>query len=652
MAAPAAPAQPTAAPAQPTAAPAQPAAAPAQPTAAPAQPTAAPAQPTAAPAQPTAAPAQPTAAPTQPTAAPTQPTADPTQPTADPTQPTADPMEPTADPMQLATASAREKAAEHYGRGRAFYDKREWSKALAEYAAARQLYPSWTATASAALCLTQLGRHDEALEMFETLLRDFGDRLPAAAKQAAQRQLDELRRLVGILEVDAAEPGALIVVDGRPRGEAPLPAPLRLTSGSHWVRVFKEGFEPFEQRVEIAGDRVVRVSARLRPLLRMGRLRVVEQGGRPLDVVVDGNVMAKTPWEGLLAPGEHTVVLRGERHLGTPPVRVQVEVDKTVPLTLSAEELASALRVEPVPVNATVAVDGVTVGRGLWEGRLRAGAHRVEIAAPGFLPESRRVVLGRDQIEVARVTLERDPSSPFWRKPARPPRFVVEGILDGMLVPSFGGGVAGTCIRGCDDALGTGLAAVLHAGYELGVGLGFGVTAGYVAASQELDDRETAITPVGLARNLGTVDDQLTLRGVMLGGWLGFTVPLGERFPLQFRVGAGALVGSLLDERSGGTFTASGGAPYDINTFTQKHPARFAYVTPEVRIGFPIGRRVQLNAGVALPVLIDLKGSVWDVAQVVPAGTDGRGSFPEKETLVGSVVLTVAPGIGVRYEFD
>ncbi|WP_437320560.1 PEGA domain-containing protein [Sorangium sp. So ce385] len=583
-------------------------------------------------------------------AEPALPAAEPALPAAEPALPAAEPALPAAEPAPPAAPSAREMAVDRFVKARAFYERREWSRALAEYLAARQLYASWAATSGAAVCLKQLGRHDEALEMFEELLRNFGHRLPAAAKEAAQLQLDELRQLVGILEVDGAEPGALIAIDGRHRGEAPLPGPLRLTSGSHWVRVFKEGFEPFEQRIEVAGDRLVRVRARLRPLARLGRLRVMEREGRPLEVVVDGSVVATAPWEGLLAPGEHTVALRGAGRLGSPPVQVDVEVDDTVRLTLSAEELAASLRVEPVPVNATVAIDGVTVGRGVWEGRLRAGAHRVEVAAPGFLPESRRVVLARDQTEVESVTLERDPSSPFWRRPARPTRFVVEVVTGAVLTPSFGGEVAGTCVGGCEAALGIGGSAVIHAGYEVGVGFGFGVSAGYLALSQHLHGRATEVIPIGLRPNPGAVDDRLALRSALIGGWISFALPLSERLPLHFRLGVGTMTGALVDERTHGAFRASGGKMYELGLFAQKHPALFFHVTPEVRIGVPIGRQLQLTAGIAVPVLVDVERPAWDAGQAVPAGEDGRGAFPV-ERLAGPVLIAVAPGIGARYEF-
>ncbi|WP_434047433.1 MULTISPECIES: hypothetical protein [Sorangium] len=68
-----------------------------------------------------------------------------------------------------------------------------------------------------------------------------------------------------------------------------------------------------------------------------------------------------------------------------------------------------------------------------------------------------------------------------------------------------------------------------------------------------------------------------------------------------------------------------------------------------MRIGLPLGRHLQRNAGVALPVLVSLRRSAWDARQVVAAGPDGYGTFPE-ERLTGPVFLTVAPGIGARYD--
>jgi len=68
-----------------------------------------------------------------------------------------------------------------------------------------------------------------------------------------------------------------------------------------------------------------------------------------------------------------------------------------------------------------VSVDSVVVGQGVWEGKLRAGGHRIEVAAAGFRPARQDVTLAKADREQRTVTLERDESSPLWKRshPAR-----------------------------------------------------------------------------------------------------------------------------------------------------------------------------------------------------------------------------------------
>lgn len=554
-------------------------------------------------------------------------------------------------PAPAAAPTERDLARERFERAKGLFKQENWAAALAELSEANKLYRTWAVTSYSAACLKKLGRFDESLDMYATLIRDFSDKLPDNAKQSALREVEETRKLVGTIEIEGAEPGAAIVVNQAARGDYPLLEPLRVPAGSHIVRVYKEGYEPFEQRLDVAGGTAARVTARLRKLKETGTLQVVELQGRELAVIVDGIGVGKTgaaPVDLPLAPGKHVVFLRGEGNLGTAPAIMTLAVNEVSPLRLQAEVLDASLRVEPTPFDALVSIDSVLVGRGIWDGRLRAGDHRVEIAAPGFLPDARKLTLTRDRPESLRVTLERDPTSPFWRRPTRPPRFLAEAVTSAAIVPAFGGDVVGACSGVCQQALGSGGSAVIHAGYELGVGLGFGVTAGYLAATQSLTHRSTTLAPTGLPPSRGTVDDRLALRGALLGGWIGLS--LLERVPLRFRLGAGVLVGSLLDERSKGSFLADDGAEYALDDLVQRHPARFFYVTPEVRVALRLGRGIEVNAGVAVNVLVDLERPRWDTGQAVAAGTDGYGAFAA-DTLTSPVLLAIAPGIGAHYEF-
>jgi hypothetical protein len=98
-------------------------------------------------------------------------------------------------------------------------------RAYAEYARSRALYPTKSATKNAAISLRNLRRYDEALDMYETLLRDF----PALSEQDrafAQAEIARLQRFVGTVELRGVAAGASITVT-QDRGTMPLQrAPL------------------------------------------------------------------------------------------------------------------------------------------------------------------------------------------------------------------------------------------------------------------------------------------------------------------------------------------------------------------------------------------------------------------------------------------
>ena len=558
--------------------------------------------------------------------------------------------EPTAAKKPDADSDKKAEARAHFDKGKSLSNEGAWPAALAEYLASRELYPTWGNTLGAASSLRKLQRFDEALDMFEVLLRDFSAALSPDVRTAAQREIVELRGLVGTIEIDGAELGAAITVDGRPRGEYPAPSPLRVAAGTHVVRVAKEGYEPFEARVDVAGNRTARVTATLRALAASGRLRVAEQSGVALDVIVDGDRVGSTPWEGPLAPGEHVLLLRGEDDLGTLPLAVSVKRDETARLTLTAEKLSARVRIEPVPPTATVAIDGVTVGQGTWEGRLRAGKHRIEAASPGFTASVREVSLADGQRDVIAVQLARDPGSPFWSKPPPPSRFMAEIAGSVPILPSFGGDIAGGCTGSCAADPGLGAYVALRGGYELSSGFGFGLAAAFLFAEQDVSGRSATLQPVGTKTAAkGTLDDALSIRrSVLVGPWIGFSI--GDRFPFHARVAAGAALAWIGDTRSGSFDPVREGPVYPVGPLSTTTLAPFLHVSPDVRIGYRIRPQFEVALGVDVLVLIPLTEPTWDPKRPVNAGADGIGVFPAERTL-GGVVFGIAPGISLRYDF-
>src|SRR5688500_9945008 len=206
---------------------------------------------------------------------------------------------PTAD---AAAETRLSEARRHFELGVAHFDRQEWHAALVEFLSSRELAPTRGNTKNAAICLRKVGRFDESLDMFEALLRDFPDLSPAD-RVLARREIADLLASVGTLEIRDAPSGARVAIDGVDRGTTPLRSPVRLPAGTHTVRVMKDGWLPFEARIDLSGKEAATLRPRLAMLTQAGRLRVTEKNGRNVDVVVDGSRVGTAPWEGAVAAG-------------------------------------------------------------------------------------------------------------------------------------------------------------------------------------------------------------------------------------------------------------------------------------------------------------------------------------------------------------
>ncbi|MBI4700326.1 MAG: PEGA domain-containing protein [Deltaproteobacteria bacterium] len=304
------------------------------------------------------------------------------------------------------------RAKQLFREGVALLDAGELERALAQFMRSRQAHPSLPNTKSAAYCLMQLGRLDEAIELYEELLTRFGNELGEGRRELALR-LQELRRRLGSIDVAANVNGAL-VVDGRLRATLPLLGPLRLMPGRHVVRIIMEGYETFEQAVQVRAGETVPLDARLSPLRQAGRLVVQAAGSEGAELFVDGAPLGSLPWEGTLPVGDHAVVVRqGDR--GTAPSAVHVLEGKTVRLRPVLQPLGPEMRAIVVPPTARLAIDAVPVGAGGWQGRLPLGQHTLAAHEDGYLPASVRAAVGPEQPRALTLRLVADESHPRWQ---------------------------------------------------------------------------------------------------------------------------------------------------------------------------------------------------------------------------------------------
>jgi hypothetical protein len=541
------------------------------------------------------------------------------------------------------TAEQKQEAKRRFLRGLKLLREEAWAAANAEFKKSRELFPTRVATINSAVALRKLQRFDEALEMYETLLRDF--KVKPKDRESALRNIVELRSLVGTIDIAGAVAGATITIAGKSRGQYPPVKPIRVPAGNHVVRLFKAGFQAYETTVDVAGGELAMVKAKMPRLTDSGRLQIREETGRVVEVVVDGVAVGKTPYASVLSVGSHVVSIRGKGKLGSQPAAAVVKSGQTTSLSLLAVPLDGSLQVIPTPPGASVWIDSVNVGNGVWLGRLKTGRHNIEVKSDGFLTAKRKINLAKGRRKRIKVSLEKDDEAPKWRKPSR---WTIDVTASALLVPSFGGDVAGSCSDACQRDLGVGTMGLIHGSYELGSGLGIGIEAGYMLAAQQVRDRPATFNANGLPpQDNATLDDALRVQGFMAGATLGYH--FGERFPIVAQLGAGALIAKVRDERSGDLSPQT--APDQIHAFetmASVDNATYVYVRPGIRVGFKILPQLELSADLSAMMMIGVTQPRFDDKTQLKAGADGVGSYNDDSTF-GSFVVGISPGLNLRW---
>ncbi len=587
----------------------------------------------------------------------------------------------------------KEEAKVRFQRGLELVQNESWDAALAEFLASRKLFPTRVALKNAALCLRQLKRSVESLAMYNELLTSFGTSIPPEERKTVDDAVAQLKQAVGEVLVDSDQPGSTVVIDGKQQpGTTPLPA-IGVNAGTHSVRISKEGFEAFEAQVLVAGGQREPVHGKLKALSTVGRLVVREANGKTLDVLVDGAVVGKTPrYEGVLAVGPHTVFLKGEGNLGTAPSQASVKENQAATLTLSAVELDAEIRIEPVPANASVFVDSVQIGNGVWEGRLQSGPHEIEIAGDGFVAYRKSRVLTKGKKELVKVSLERDLSNPMWSA-GFVPHLYAEVFGGAMLAPigGFGGGADKACGDGdCSQkSFPLGFLAGARGGYQFIKGFSGELGFGFMYMGEKMTRKNVIATQeqAGATLTSPKYNDETTFAGPFVELSAAYTML--DKTPLTFRLGGG-VARAKAKFKNGGEFT--GDIPHDCDgwpdtcdpdetvsvtkqiSLAEKSAIMVVpFVAPEVRIGYRVAKKILLDFGVTFFIMIPPQterqpaaggGSFQlpnDKGRQAPIGTvDGYTTTPTSQngplaTLPHEdgfgIVLALVPTIAGHFDF-
>jgi hypothetical protein len=154
---------------------------------------------------------------------------------------------PTAD----ATAQPRpnSEAATRFERGIALYEEGDFQGALVE-----------------SLALFQLGDYAGSVTALRRYLVEGDKDVPPEKREAIQAEIAKLEQRVGSIEVTVDVDGAVVFLDGKEVGTAPLPEPVLVSIGARRVGA-RLGAREVEQTVEVAGGDTLKLELTLPPAI-------------------------------------------------------------------------------------------------------------------------------------------------------------------------------------------------------------------------------------------------------------------------------------------------------------------------------------------------------------------------------------------------
>ena len=187
--------------------------------------------------------------------------ADPLGPTVSPAPNPASPKDPST--LDLGSDDAKQRALWYFELGLEQFREQKFDAALAEFVKSESYFSTSVALRNAALCLEQLGRQDEALEVYDDLLRKHGAKVDENVLREVQDAQRRLAAAVGTLELKVDVVAARISIDSRERGLSPIARKLYVRTGTRLLRVNKSGYAPFETKFIISSGEQLRMTVRL-----------------------------------------------------------------------------------------------------------------------------------------------------------------------------------------------------------------------------------------------------------------------------------------------------------------------------------------------------------------------------------------------------
>lgn len=165
----------------------------------------------------------------------------------------------------------------------------------------------------------------------------------------------------GKLVVMSTTSGADIFIDGKRAGSVPRERPFNMSVGKHTLRLELRGYNPIEKEIDIQPGKKLEIEV---DLLAFAGVLLVETPGVTAEVVVDGQPLGPTPFDGDVTVGSRSIEIRASGYKSYKaqliikggqlyPLNVDLEIDPTEPFVVARPN---------EPAEADDGADGFSLG--------------------------------------------------------------------------------------------------------------------------------------------------------------------------------------------------------------------------------------------------------------------------------------------------
>ncbi|HEX3771991.1 MAG TPA: PEGA domain-containing protein [Polyangiaceae bacterium] len=199
----------------------------------------------------------------------------------------------------------RGAAKEAYDAATVLVNNKDCARAVEKYRQAYDLSHEPRLLFNMAVCDRDLRDYAQMRALLLRYEREAGASIPPDRRAEVEAALAAIRAVVATIYLTVDEPGAQVQIDGQVVGTTPLAEPIVVDLGKHVLAVNKEGFDPLERSIELAGGDDAHLALTLAHHVRPAVLRIASDPAST--IFVDRLEEGQGAYEGSLAPGRHTI---------------------------------------------------------------------------------------------------------------------------------------------------------------------------------------------------------------------------------------------------------------------------------------------------------------------------------------------------------